>query len=79
MFWTNSETKKKTPNMASATSAIVAFATANVLFRNSDRSSIGARWRFSSVTKVSSPRTATPNSERISGEVQPLLFASISE
>ena len=43
MFWTNSETKKKTPNMASATSPMVAFAPAKVLFRNSERSSIGTR------------------------------------
>jgi hypothetical protein len=43
MFWMNSELKKNTPNIASPTSSIVAFAPANVLLRNNDRSSIGRR------------------------------------
>jgi hypothetical protein len=63
--------KKKTPNMASATSSMVRFAPLKVEFLKSERSSIGTRWRCSSSTKVASPTTATAKLARILVEPQP--------
>jgi hypothetical protein len=48
MFCMYSETKKKTPNIASATRSIARFAPVYVRLRNSSSGSIGARWRRSS-------------------------------
>ena len=41
-------------------------------------SSIGARWCSSRMANAANATIATPKSARISADVQPLLFASIS-
>ncbi len=64
-----SELKKKMPNMASPTSAIVAFAPLKVELRNSERSSIGMRWCSSTNAKITSATTAIANSVNTRVEV----------
>jgi hypothetical protein len=73
-----SEMKKKTPNIASETSRATTFAPAKVGLRNSVTSNIGRRWWSSSSTNETPATAATAKRPRISGDVQPLLFASIS-
>ena len=71
MFPRKSELKKKTPNIARATSSITVFAPANVGFLKSDRSSIGTRCRSSRRTKVTSAAAATAKLPRMRPDVQP--------
>ena len=66
-----SETKKKTPNIASATRRMAMFAPVKVLFRKSERSSIGSRWWVSSSTKATSMTAATTNAPTIRPDVHP--------
>ncbi len=54
------------------------FAPVNEPILKSDRSSIGRRWRCSSTTNATSRTAAAAKSPRISGELQPWLFPSIS-
>ena len=70
--------KKNTPNIASETSRATVFAPANVGLRKRVMSNSGSRWWSSSRTNAVPDTSASAKSPRISGDVQPRLFASIS-
>ena len=71
MFCMYSETKKKTPNIASATRSIARFAPVYVRLRNSSSGSIGARWRRSSWTNARSETAASTKAPTMRADVQP--------
>ena len=78
MFCMYSETKKKTPNIASATRSMTRFAPVYVRLRKSSSGSIGSRRRRSITTNAASETAAMANAPTIRADVQPYVFASIS-
>ncbi len=66
-----SETKKNTPNIASATRSMAAFAPAKVGLRNRPRSSIGTCERISMTTNPTRPTAATTKEPTIRPDIQP--------
>jgi hypothetical protein len=73
-----SETKKKTPNIARATSSTTRFEPVYVPLRKSSSGSIGSRRRRSTTTNAASDAAARTKAPTMRPEVQPYVFASMS-